>query len=372
MENLSGNKGEWSEVYALFKLLGDGIVYAGDGNLNKIWSIFFPIIRIIREDNKKIFHYSYDKSLDEADANEDRNVVIQASDGKELLRVKSSVFLLEAEKLLHQIYDNNHSFVLKDTEQFMNMVYCYSIKAQSQQKADIRIVLHDFRTHIQSEMGFSIKSKLGSRSTLLNASNATNFTYEITGVDLSEEEIQAINSLNNKKTKVIDRYRAIRNKGGEFVFKEIEDKIFFGNLIMLDGNLPFILSCMLLEQLESGKSDLNSLAKILSEKNPLNFEMAETFPFYEYKIKHLLTAIALGMVPKKPWHGKYEANGGYLIVKEDGEILCYHFYDRNRFEDYLFYNLQLERSSTTRHQYAEIVRKENKLLFKINLQIRFK
>ena len=35
---LTGNKGEWSEVYTLLKLLGEGKVYAGDHNLNKIGS----------------------------------------------------------------------------------------------------------------------------------------------------------------------------------------------------------------------------------------------------------------------------------------------------------------------------------------------
>ena len=33
---LTGNKGEWSEIYTLLKLLGEGKVYAGDQNLNKI------------------------------------------------------------------------------------------------------------------------------------------------------------------------------------------------------------------------------------------------------------------------------------------------------------------------------------------------
>ncbi len=32
---VSGNKGEWSEIYALFKLLGDMEVFTGDENLNK-------------------------------------------------------------------------------------------------------------------------------------------------------------------------------------------------------------------------------------------------------------------------------------------------------------------------------------------------
>ena len=31
---ITGNKGEWSEIYTLFKLLGDGRVFAGDGNMH--------------------------------------------------------------------------------------------------------------------------------------------------------------------------------------------------------------------------------------------------------------------------------------------------------------------------------------------------
>jgi len=30
---LTGNKGEWSEIYALFRLLGEGKVHAGDANI---------------------------------------------------------------------------------------------------------------------------------------------------------------------------------------------------------------------------------------------------------------------------------------------------------------------------------------------------
>ena len=49
---LTGNKGEWSEIYALFKLLGDGVVYAGDQNLNKIQDLFYPIIMILRQEKE--------------------------------------------------------------------------------------------------------------------------------------------------------------------------------------------------------------------------------------------------------------------------------------------------------------------------------
>lgn len=104
---------------------------------------------------------------------------------------------------------------------------------------------------------------------------------------------------------------------------------------MLDGDLPSIIANLLLEQLNSGVSTLKELVEQITETNPLGYDTEQASPFYAYKIKHLLTSAALGMMPATAWSGKFDANGGYLVVKKDGEILCYHFYDRNRFEDYL-------------------------------------
>ena len=33
---ITANKGEWSELYVLFKLLGEKKLYAGDGDLNRL------------------------------------------------------------------------------------------------------------------------------------------------------------------------------------------------------------------------------------------------------------------------------------------------------------------------------------------------
>ena len=52
-------------------------------------------------------------------------------------------------------------------------------------------------------------------------------------------------------------------------------------------------------------------------------------------MKRFLVIVALGMTANKPWNGIYAANGGFLVVKEDGDIVCYHFYDRNQLETYL-------------------------------------
>lgn len=360
---LTGNKGEWSEIYTLLKLLGEGVVYAGDQNLNKIQNLFYPIIMILRQEKEGNFNYKL----------QDKNVVIQTSKGEELLRISASVFLAEAESLLKAINENDGAFPIPRIEAFMNKIYCYSLKAKSTDKTDIRIILHDRRTKINTEMGFSIKSQLGGDSTLLNASKATNFVFKIHGASFSDEDIDYVNSLNSKRNKVIDRVNAIKKKGGELIFDKVENQTFRNNLIMLDRDLPSIIASLLLEQLNSGISALEKLTKQITETNPLGYDTGQASPFYSYKIKHLLTSAALGMMPATAWSGKLDVNGGYLVVKKDGEILCYHFYDRNRFEDYLFSNAYLERSSTSRHNYASVIKEnDGTLSFKLNFQVRLR
>ena len=44
------NKGEWSEIYTFAYLLSQGVLYSADKDLNRIEEVYFPIIKIIREE----------------------------------------------------------------------------------------------------------------------------------------------------------------------------------------------------------------------------------------------------------------------------------------------------------------------------------
>ena len=139
--------------------------------------------------------------------------------------------------------------------------------------------------------------QLGGDSTLLNASKSTNFNFKIEGAQFSDEEINGINSLNPKRNKVIDRVNAIKAKGGKLVFDRVDNPTFYNNLIMLDGDLPSVIASLLLEQLNSGVSTLKELVNRITEINPLGYDTRQPSPFYAYKVKHLLTSAALGMMP---------------------------------------------------------------------------
>lgn len=92
---------------------------------------------------------------------------------------------------------------------------------------------------------------------------------------------------------------------------------------------------------------------------------------YAYKIKQFLLAFALGMTVSSPWDGSFNANGGYIVVKEDGDVICYHFFDRNDLEEYLFNNTKFDTPSTTRHEFGEVYKVMDSYFIKLNLQIRF-
>jgi type II restriction enzyme len=96
------------------------------------------------------------------------------------------------------------------------------------------------------------------------------------------------------------------------------------------------------------------------------------YELYEYKVKKLLEATALGMVPSKAWKGIEEANGGFIIVKPEGEIVTFLIYDRNIFLDYLFNSTIFETPSTHRNPCAKLYSTEDGgIAFKLPLQIRF-
>ena len=155
---ISGNKGEWSEIYALFRLLGEGKVHAGDADMNKL-DLYYPILNVIREESKR---YEYKPNVAQ-------NIVIIDEDGNEYARISMDKFMEESSKLLQDIKQGQGAaFPIPSTESFMNTIGCTKLKAPSQDKSDIHIVIHDLRTNMTPLLGFSIKSQLGTPSTLLN------------------------------------------------------------------------------------------------------------------------------------------------------------------------------------------------------------
>lgn len=279
-------------------------------------------------------------------------------------------FMQESASLLEEIKSAKKSaFEIHASEAFMSTIGCTKLKAPSKDKADIHIVIHDLRTNMTPLLGFSIKSQLGRASTLLNAGDPTNILYRVSGTKLTDTQIDEINAVDSH----LSRMSAIYNTGCSLQYADIEHETFKNNLLFLDSNMPqFIADCLLVDSVGEDSSLTHCVSEV-AKKNPFGYNGKNVAEFYEHKMKVLLLSAALGMVPGKEWTGRYDANGGYLVVRKDGEIVCYHFYNQNDVEDYLYKNTRFERASRTRYGFGKLYRGEDGSVYmKLNLQIRFK
>jgi hypothetical protein len=201
-------------------------------------------------------------------------------------------------------------------------------------------------------------------NSLLNASKATNFVFSISP-PLSEEELAEFATLDLAQTRA-----RLKELDVSLQYETVENETFLCNLSLIDSKLPDILAHILRDFYLSGKSKLEELVARLRDDNPCNFQEAGERPYYAYKIKRFLFDVALGMTPTARWSGKLDATGGYVVVRKDGEIVCYHLYNLNEFQSYLLKNSKLDTASS-RNKFGSIYKEGDRQLLKLNLQIRF-
>lgn len=354
---ITGNKGEWSELYVLLRLLADGKLYSADADLQKLEHIYSPILRIFRneaETGKMEYKIKHDK----------KQVVLYIN-GDMIKSIPSDILAKYAETCFKGIINGTDaSFHIDGSAQIMDDIKCKQIKAPSEDKTDIRMEISDRMTGYNTIVGYSIKSELGHAPSLLNASKATNFRFNLTGID--DDTADKINNIKTRAT-IHDRIAMIE-ENGSMEFSGACNDTFKRNLMLIDSRMEEIISQMVLEYFKYRNVTCADIAEAIERKDPLQYRISG---FYRYKIKKFLCAVALGMVPSKEWDGKDEANGGYIIVKESGEVVAYHLYNRNAFETYLLNNTKLETASTKRHDFGTVASEYSRKYFNLNLQVRF-
>ena len=356
-KKISGNRGEWSEFYTFCRLLRSGKLEVADRNLEPTGEADLPIIRIIRGYNSQELSYVVGEDSD----------TVEYYSGEQLIdNIQKTEFDRAADKIYEksQDYERKGSFTIPELTSFMERVGCEKPKADPLHKEDIRIQIHDIKTGQKPVQGFSIKSYIGNDPTLLNAGETTNFRFLIeNGNDKLMEEVNAIDT----REKIKCRMARIVNDH-RLIYDSMHSRNFERNLQAVDSRMPEIVAELLLVHYTEGIVRVSDAVSVLEENDPLGMNNPG---FYQYKVKTLLRSIALGMVPSEPWYGKEDANGGYIVVKENGKIVCFFLYNRNEFEQYLFDCTRFERASTTRHKYMTVEKEGDRYYIDLNLQIRF-
>lgn len=379
----TGNKGEWCEIYVLLKLLADGKLYAADENLEKLEDVFYPIIAILRQEIDKNRTYSLNGNIK----------ILDGESNEELISIPTSEFVEKSQLLFEKMKGaTGRSFSIEEIEDFLKKIDVKVLKAKSIDKSDITLIVHDLKTGQKPIFGFSIKSHIGQDSTLFNPGQGTNFVYEIIPPDSVKLEPDKFNSETYAKSeetgdsKIRIRLQELEQMGYKIKFNHIQSKNLQLNLQLVDADLPKILAEALLIKYRDKISKTKEILQRLIEKNPMGYNQEMGHPFYDYKLKNLMSDYALGMTPEKVWEGAYSATGGIIIVKNDGEALCYHIYNRTEFHNYLIGQTRLEQASTgedkenpgnsdpvnsKKYYFGWVYEENGKLYIKLNLQIRF-
>ena len=306
------NKGEWSELYVGLLTLKTKVI---------------PLYNSSKSIKVKKIGYQPDKLKTEKDVPELDKAI------KKFYKT-----LTEPQK---------RTFDIQDEDIIKRVIF---EKGTSYTKADI--YLNYIIDNIESTHGFSIKSDLAGSPTLLNASGATNFIYEV-----SKENISKLKGL--KKPKEI--LRAAKAEKILVKYSDCESATFKANLRKADSAMDEIMALVTLNYYSGKDSKLSELIEN-------SFSGAERDRI-KIRVKDFLYYVTTGMFPNREWDG-VEQVVGCILLSSNNELSALHRIDINNFKEYLYQNVKLETASTTRHGFGKFYEVGSKVFINLNLQIR--
>lgn len=291
-------------------------------------------------------------------------------------------------KLLEENTDT--TFSSEKVEQFLNSIHIFNPKSPAQivsrfcgGTVDIVIETKD-RSGVNRTLGFSCKSDIRASATLLNATaDNTNFIFEVTG-PMDDERMVYFNNLFKKVNRkgeicydvaTTERMQYLHNIGCDLQFVNTAKSLSRENLIKCGGlEMPLIVAGMLkkfyYENL-SGQTTMEDCVDYLSERDIVGYGFDDLKGTYRGKIALLLISTFTGMRLGKPWNGRQEVNGGYIVVKNNGEVVAFHSTIADEFKDFLVAKMLMESPSHSRHKDMVIFKEGEKYYLKLALQLRF-
>ena len=257
------------------------------------------------------------------------------------------------------IKSGSGAFQIPEVEVALKALGLKSIKASSTKKVDIKLRLPSLGGGQDLDLGFSIKSRLGRPSTLLNASKLTNFEYKLVGGSVNLEEVQG--------KKYYEIREILKARGIRLEYVSTKSDNFLNNLEFFGADFPGKLASMVENYFMEEKSSplLTEHIEIWAVEN--GEQLAATK--LRFQLKSFLRAVALGMTPGTVWSGDLEGYGGYIVIREDGELVCLHLENDDDFKSYLLVNARFDhpKDSLFNPPYLE----GDQLRLSVNFQIRF-
>lgn len=368
------NKGEWAEFYVMLKLLGEGKLYTADKTLKQKLDSYLDILRIIRQE--------YDTQVLEYIVNEDSECVTVKPQNMDavLAAIPMREFIKQANDLFNGIKSAKGMSVPAPNSvcEFAKVIYvgkpkAPAVKALKKQfggKNDIFIEVRDGQTSIVSVMGFSIKSKFGQNPTLFNAGSSSQFLYKISGCDDAiMQEFNAISDGDGRGWRLCKQYISEHNL--MLSYCRTQNPTYDENLCLVRESMSKIMAWCVKDRLIDSTEDnkVKETVERMIAANPLG--VSNPAVYYEKAVKDFLMAGFTGMTAACKWDGREQVNGGYIVVMDDGDVICYHSNDRETFRDYLYRNTYFEYVSAEKYNWSRIIKINDEYYLPLNISVRF-
>ena len=351
-------KREWGELYAFFRLLADGHVYAGTPDAKKNEALRWPVAMVQREEHDGTRRYIIE--------NEENIHIVGENIDK---RIPREDFDTVAGLVWEAVKNSRENDVTSPdgVEEFLDEVAIFDLEAKTDDRTDFHVAFHSVDAPL---VGFCVRSRLSPMFPLLDGGRTANFKFEQTGVKFANPTVNKINAF-GEEDDVLGRMLMIERLGGNLKFNDAADKIFRSNLCMIDLHFPRVLGEMCRAMQLEGITRVSELTEHIKQLNPLKIkdELINKHRYYEYKMKQFLLALACGMRPAKLYNGTDSAIAGFLMVDAQGEVLGYQKAEREVFADFLYQNTRLEKGPTAKDKYGYLEKENGVYYFKLNLKI---
>lgn len=331
---------------------------AGNSNIDKLNDLFYQIYITLY--NKKHIH---------GEVLENTCFEISTTGGVCLLRTKASVFYEEVIKLLRGFDESDKEVAAK-----------YFVQNLLGNNARYDGVPTAVKT-----LWIDCKNKsIESVSTLLNASgDNTNFIFEVKG-GMDDEKMEHFNNIFKTTVRkgeicfdiaTADRMQYLHQIGCDIQFVGTAKNGARTNLVKYGGmEMPAIVGGMLkkfyFENL-SGSTSVEDCIEYLAENDIVGYGFDDLRETYRGKIAQFLLCTFTGMRLGSPWNGRQEVNGGYIVVKNNGDVVAFHSTIADEFKDFLVAKMRMESPSHSRHRDMVIYKDGDRYYLKLALQLRF-
>ncbi|MEE3928367.1 HpaII family restriction endonuclease [Mycoplasmopsis ciconiae] len=348
------NRGQWSEIYLIFYFIDKKYLECVDFDLNILKNQKYKINSIIiNNDNHDIKFNLYDFFV-EVEKNSKIHCILNYQETT-IMRdiIHKNIITKNNEGQFFEIADFNKWNAEKNIFKDKWITY--------KNKSDICLNVTDLKTMDKKTLNYSVKSFLGGRSSLFNASINTMFKYQI--YNFNDQKMNDVNNFRNVNS-LARTLTLIRKFRGFIIFEKISSKIFEDNLKKIHKYLPKFLSMMLVESQIYNLKELREIIHFICQKYKFEFNLKYFFDF--------IYCLNFNFLTKQSIEDDQEFGGVILIYPNQKIYLLDVSYNKYDLISFMVRNTSLDVPSSKKFEIGRIYKENENYYINLFLKIRFK